>query len=74
MSHAIKISDDLFSTARVYSKPFHRSAAGQIEYWAKIGQIVEENPDLPYQFIQGILISLEELKLGQVEPYIFSRK
>lgn len=53
MSHAIKISEDLFKTARIYSKTFHRSTAGQIEYWAKIGRIVEENPDLPYEFIQG---------------------
>ncbi|MCX7126261.1 MAG: ParD-like family protein [Gammaproteobacteria bacterium] len=74
MSHAIKISEDLFKTARIYSKTFHRSTAGQIEYWAKIGRIVEENPDLPYEFIQGILISLEELKSGQVEPYVFSGK
>ncbi|MCX7121577.1 MAG: hypothetical protein NTZ67_07400 [Gammaproteobacteria bacterium] len=74
MAHAIKISEALFTAARIYSKPFHRSAAGQVEYWAKIGQIVEENPDLPYQFIQGILISAEELKSGQVEPYVFSGK
>ena len=74
MSSAVKISDNLLSSARLYAKTFHRSAAGQIEYWAKIGQLVEENPDLPYHFIQGILMSLEEVRAGHVEPYIFSKK
>ena len=74
MSHAVKISEDLYEKARVYSKTFNRSTAGQVEYWAKIGRIVEDNPDLPYEFIQGILIGLEELKSGQGEPYVFSEK
>ena len=74
MSSAVKISDDLLVSARIYAKTFHRSAAGQIEYWAKIGRLAEENPDLPFHFIQGVLISMEELKAGQVEPYVFSGK
>lgn len=71
MASAVKISDDLLFKARTYAKTFHRSTAGQIEYWAKIGQLVEENPDLPYPFIQDTLIGMEEFKSGQVEPYIF---
>ena len=59
MSSAVKISDDLLENARIYAKTFHRSAAGQIEYWAKIGRLAEENPELPFHFIQGILLSLE---------------
>jgi hypothetical protein len=71
MSHAVKISDELVSKARTYGKTFHRSTAGQVEYWAKIGQLVEENPDLPYRFIQDILLAMEEVKLNHIEPYIF---
>ncbi len=74
MASAVKISDNLISKARIYAKTFHRSVAGQIEYWAMIGQLVEENPDLPYRFIQDILVGVEELKSGQVEPYIFDEK
>lgn len=74
MANAIKISDDLIFKARAYAKTFHRSTARQIEYWAKIGQLVEENPDLPYRFIQDILVGMEELKSGQVEPYIFDER
>lgn len=71
MASAVKISNDLIFKARVYAKSFHRSTAGQIEFWAKIGKLVEENPDIPYSFLQGTLIGLEELKAGEIEPYIF---
>ncbi|MCP4763365.1 MAG: hypothetical protein GY870_16455 [archaeon] len=53
------------------SKVFKRSIAGQIEYWAKIGQIVEDNPDLPLPLIQDILVGKEQIKSGQGTPYVF---
>lgn len=71
MSTAVKISDDLFAKAKVSSKVFKRSIAGQIEYWAKIGQIVEENPDLPLPLIQDILLGKEQIKAGRGTPYVF---
>jgi len=71
MATAVKVSDDLFEKARIKSKIFKRSIAGQIEYWAKIGQMVEENPDLPLPFIQDILVGREQIKAGQGTPYIF---
>jgi hypothetical protein len=71
MATAVKVSDDLFDKAKIKSKIFKRSIAGQIEYWAKIGQIVEENPDLPLPFIQDALIGREQIKAGQGTPYVF---
>ncbi|MCP4104096.1 MAG: ParD-like family protein [Desulfobacteraceae bacterium] len=71
MSTAVKISDDLFEKARIKSKVFKRSIAGQIEYWAKIGQLIEENPDIPLPFIQDILLGREQIKAGQGTPYVF---
>ncbi|MDA3788125.1 MAG: ParD-like family protein [Desulfobacula sp.] len=71
MSTAVKISDDLVAKAKIKSKVFKRSIAGQIEYWAKIGQIVEDNPDLPLPMIQDILIGKEQIKSGQGTPYVF---
>jgi len=71
MSTAVKISDDLVAKAKIKSKVFKRSLAGQIEYWAKIGQIVEDNPDLPLPMIQDILIGKEQIKSGQGTPYVF---
>jgi len=71
MSTAVKISDDLVAKAKVKSKVFKRSVAGQIEYWAQIGQIVEDNMDLPLPMIQDILIGKEQIKSGQGTPYVF---
>ena len=71
MATAVKISDDLVERARIQSKVFRRSLAGQIEYWAKLGQMIEENPDLPLPFIQEILVGREQIKSGQGTPYVF---
>ena len=62
MSTSVKISDKLARKAKIRSKVEKRSIAGQIEYWATVGEIVEENPDLPYSFIKDILISKEQIK------------
>ena len=53
MSTVIRVSDDLATVAKARSEAEHRSMTGQIEYWAKIGRIAEDNPDLPYTFIKG---------------------
>ena len=71
MAKAVKVSDDLFKKAKIKSKVFKRSIAGQIEYWAKIGQMIEENPDLPLPFIQDILVGREQIMAGQGTPYVF---
>ncbi|MDL1964303.1 MAG: ParD-like family protein [Deltaproteobacteria bacterium] len=71
MSTAVKISDNLVIKAKVKSKIFKRSIAGQIEYWASIGQIIEDNPDLPLPFIQEILVAKEQIKAGLGTSYVF---
>jgi len=72
MATAIKLSDDLISAAALNGKAQHRSTPKQIEYWARIGKIADENPDLPLVFIKGILIGVEEIKAGDVSEYQFS--
>ncbi len=71
MPTAVKVSDKLIAQARIKSKIFKRSIAGQIEYWAQIGKIVEENPDLPLPFIQDILLGKEQIQAGLGKPYVF---
>ena len=71
MSKAIKISEALAAAAALFAKVEHRSVAGQVEYWAKLGKIAEENPDLPMSFIKDILLGREELWAGQKIPYVF---
>jgi len=71
MPMAVRISDDLLSEARKYSKVDHRSLTGQIEHWARIGKCAEENPDLTYDLIKTIFIGLAELENGEKGEYKF---
>lgn len=74
MSMAVKLSDFIVSEAQIRSKALHRSVAGQIEYWAKIGKIAEENPDLTFECIKDLLIAQQEAQAGKLEAYRFSKK
>jgi hypothetical protein len=71
MSKAIKLSESLINDAVINGKAQHRSAPKQIEYWARIGKIADENPDLPLSFIKGVLVGVEERKAGEVSEYQF---
>lgn len=71
MSVAVNIPDDIFKEAKAHSKVCERSISKQIAYWARIGKIAEENPDLSFDDIRGILLSLEEEKLKQTSDYQF---
>ena len=55
MAKAIKLSDELVTDAAIHGNAQHRSAPRQIEYWARIGKLADENPDLPLGFITLIL-------------------
>jgi hypothetical protein len=72
MPTAIRISDDLIKSARNVSKVENRSLTGQIEYWAKIGQIAEENPEMSYRLIKEILLGLQEIESGEFTEYQLS--
>ncbi|MDR9499474.1 MAG: hypothetical protein RI556_09890 [Hydrogenovibrio sp.] len=72
MSVAIKLSDALAQEAKLYATATHRSVPKQIEYWSRIGKLAEENPDLPFRFIQETLLAIEENKdPQQVSDYQF---
>lgn len=71
MAHAIRISDEIVDLAKILSKVENRSVGGQIEYWAKIGKIAEENPDFNFSMIRDLLIAIEEAKSGELEEYAF---
>ena len=71
MPTAVRVSDELLSEAKKYSKVDHRSLTGQIEHWARIGKCSEENPDLTYDLIKEVLIGIEELDRGEKSEYQF---
>ena len=71
MATAVRVSDELLKDAKRFSRVDHRSLAGQIEHWARIGKRAEENPDLTYALVKEILIGLEELDQGERTEYKF---
>ncbi|MES2016107.1 MAG: hypothetical protein V4484_06385 [Pseudomonadota bacterium] len=71
MSTALKLSDDLVEMAKPHAAAEHRSVPKQIEYWARLGKAVDENPGLPLQFIKDTLLAAQEAKAGQLAPYQF---
>lgn len=71
MAKAVKLSDKLVAEATRYARVFHRSPPKQIEHWAAIGRVAEENPDLPLSFVNDILVGLEESESGDLSEYRF---
>jgi hypothetical protein len=71
MSIALKLSDDLVEMARPHAAAGHRSVPKQIEYWARLGKAIDDNPELPLQFIKDTLLAAQEAKVGQLTPYQF---
>jgi DNA polymerase III psi subunit len=71
MPTAIQLSELLIEEAKPYPQAMQRSVAEQIEYWARLGKVAEENPDLPIHMLQDMLVSMEELKAGNLSTYQF---
>jgi hypothetical protein len=71
MATALKLSDELIEMAKPHAAAEHRSVPKQIEYWARLGKAVDENPELPLQFIKDTLLAMQEAKAGQLSSYTF---
>lgn len=71
MAIAMKLSDELVDMAKPRAAAEHRSVPKQIEYWARLGKAVEDNPDLPVQFIKSTLVAAAEADAGQLSEYRF---
>jgi len=71
MAVAIRLSDELVNDAKFCAGANGRTPSEQIEHWAGLGKIAEENPDLPLQFIRELMLSHKEARQGRLEPYQF---
>ena len=69
MGISVNLDKSLVDSARSHSVVQRRSMPKQIEHWAVIGRIAEENPGLNYDEIRGILLGLEDVKNGDIEEY-----
>ena len=73
-SNTIRLSEEIMQDAAAYAPLNSRSVPKQIEHWAKIGKIAEENPDLPYEFIRGVFEAKSEMERGDVSIFNFRKK
>ncbi len=74
MSTTQKLFDELIDIGKPHAAAGHRSVPKQIAYWARLGKAVEDNPDLPLQFIKDTLLSAQEAKAGLLTPYHFEAR
>ena len=74
MATSVRLDDAFVSEAQVYAEVSKRSVPKQIEYWAEIGRIAEDNPDLPYEFIKNALTAMKEAEAGKLTPYVRGKR
>uniref|UniRef100_A0A3B0M257 ParD-like antitoxin of type II toxin-antitoxin system n=1 Tax=Arsenophonus endosymbiont of Trialeurodes vaporariorum TaxID=235567 RepID=A0A3B0M257_9GAMM len=70
MATSIRLNNGFVSEVKSHVLTFSRSVPKQIEHWAKIGRMAEENPDLPYAFILDSLLAKNEVDNGKVLQYV----
>ena len=68
---SIRLDQDLVDKAAIMAKALNRTTPKQIEHWAKIGEMMEDNPDLPYEFVRLAIIAQAEKAAGKLEAYHF---
>jgi hypothetical protein len=69
MAISVRLDDEFVEDVKIHSAASHRTVPKQIEHWAKIGQIVEDNPDLPYEFIREALLARAAVTSGRATRY-----
>ena len=68
---SIRLDQFLIEKATVMAKALNRTPPKQIEHWAKIGKIMEDNPELSYEFVKMAIIAEAEREAGMLEKYNF---
>lgn len=68
---SIRLDQYLIEKATIMATALNRTPPKQIEHWAKIGEIMEDNPDLPYKFVKQAVIAKAERQAGKLESYNF---
>lgn len=66
---SIRLDQALVERATIMASALNRTPPKQIEHWAKIGEMMEDNPDLPYEFVKEAIIAKAEREAGKLEPY-----
>lgn len=54
---------------RARARASKRSVSDAVKYFAHLGIVAKDNPDLPMAFIEGVLEGIEESRAGLSVPY-----
>lgn len=73
ISSSIRLDQALVDSAASVAKAMSRTVPKQIEHWAKIGKAMEDNPDLPVEFVRDSLIALAEMDAGEAKVSSFGQ-
>ncbi len=65
----VNLDSELVNMACSYACAKNCSVPKQIEHWARIGRIAEENPDLSYNIVKEMLLGMEDMRLNNVQEY-----
>jgi plasmid stability protein len=71
---AVRLPGDIKNKLKLRAKQHNRTITNQLESYIKVSLIAEDNPDLPFSFIQDILEAEEERKAGLGVPFEFKVK
>ena len=74
MSMPVRIDSLLYEQAKNEAKSEHRTIAGQIEFWARVGRAAIDNPELPVDFVVQVLASMKEPRSDAIAFQPRSRK
>lgn len=69
---SVRLDKGLINRAAAIGKVLSRTSPKQIEHWAKIGKVMEENPELSYEFVKNAMISKAEKDAGMLVDYSFN--
>lgn len=70
----VRVDEDLKRKLQARAKGQHRTPSDQARRYLEIAIIAEDNPDLPFRLIEGILESQAEHEAGLLEPVDWSVK
>lgn len=70
----VRVDNDFMEDVKIAATFNHRPVGYQVQYWARLGQIMEDNPDLHFEAIKNILQGMSELNEGKGKPFVFKHK
>ncbi|MCF7748507.1 hypothetical protein GLP43_13160 [Sulfitobacter sp. M39] len=72
MGQSVKLADDLVEMVRHEAKLHHRSIAGQVSHWLKIGRAIEQSGKLDYKRVDAALCGvIDTTELTEAEEAVW---